>query len=85
MGLYSKEQLDYERSIGLQLSDAENEAYNNDGSRNESHFDSNFWTKEQFENYLSTKSWSEEIKNQHRKEFKGFISFSDYGTIFYEQ
>ena len=32
MALYTNEQLDYERSIGLELSDAENEAYNDEVS-----------------------------------------------------
>ena len=85
MALYTNEQLDYERSIGLELSDAENEAYNDDGSRDESHFETNQWSKEQFDEFLSSKSWSERVKNEHRAELKGFISFSNYGTISYER
>jgi hypothetical protein len=83
--LYTKEELAYERSIGLELSDKENEAYNNDGTRNEEHFDTKIWTNTQFENFLNSKSWSEDIKNGHRKEFKGTITitFTSFGTIQY--
>jgi len=84
MALYTQGQLNYERSIGLEFTDAENECYNDDGSRDESKFDSNNWSKEEFENWLSAKSWSDRVKNMHRGEFKGFIRISDSG-ISYER
>ena len=79
MALYTKEELAYERSIGLSLSDYENENFYNP-SPTEQVLN---WTKDQFEDYLATKGWSEEIKNNHRYQFKGTIIF-DNGTISYE-
>ena len=40
------------------------------------------WTLKEFEEYLDTKEWSEETKNIHRKEFKGYIKF-EFGSISY--
>lgn len=41
------------------------------------------WTKEEFEKWLYTKDWSEEIKNIHRENFRGYILFRQ-GKIIYE-
>jgi len=72
MGLYSKEQLDYERSIGLQMTDEENENFYNNDEANTFN-----WTNQQFEEFLNTKNWREDVKNNHRNEFKGKIIITD--------
>lgn len=75
--LYSKQQLQRERSIGLQMSDRENENYFKpiDG-------DTYHWSAQEFENWLATKQWSEESKNSHREQFEGVITFED-GSFWY--
>lgn len=78
MALYSKEQLAYERSIGLEMSDYDNEHF----------YDTNpnlqEWSKERFENWLATKQWSDAVKDEHRGMFKGYISFDGRGAFSYE-
>lgn len=75
--LYTTEQLAHERSIGLELSDYDNENFYNPNSGNTYE-----WTTEQFEAYLSTREWSEENKAKHRGLFNGKITF-DNGAISY--
>ena len=82
MALYTKEQLSYERSIGLQLSDAENEGYNSDSTVNYSRAGIFNWTNQEFESWLSTKHWDERVKNMHRGEFKGLIILSETGISY---
>ncbi len=41
-----------------------------------------YWTKKQFEDYLGTKDWEDNVKNMHRDHFKGVITFSE-GLISY--
>lgn len=77
--LYSKEQLAYERSKGLVLSDYDNEHFYDD-DREETLYN---WTQEQFESWLSTKNWSDSNKDNHRKEFKGKIVFYEGGGFSY--
>lgn len=72
MALYTKEQLQQERSNGLILSDYDNET--EFGELDGNYFEE--WSNEQFENYLSTKKWDESIKNVHRNEFKGRIKIT---------
>jgi len=75
--LYSPQQLAYERSIGLELSDeANNNFYKSDDTQN--------WTNEQFEAWLATKTWPEETKEKHRGLFEGQISFDGNGDFSYE-
>lgn len=72
MAFFTKEQLEIERSIGLQLTDYENE--------NESfgHYGEVYeWSKPEFENYLSTKAWTEPVKEHHREMFKGKIKIGE--------
>ncbi len=75
--LYNKEQLAYERSIGLELTDEQNENFYAPASGQTCH-----WTKAQYEKYLATREWSDETKNKHRNLFKGTITF-DNGAISY--
>lgn len=82
MALYTPEQLDYERSNGLELTDSENEAYNSDGTINDDYYNWQTWTKEEFENWLSTKRWDQYIKNHHRSCFKGRISICQDGISY---
>lgn len=76
MALYTKEQLKIERSRGLQMSDEENESYGSCLGKTE-------WTTQQFEEWLSTKQWSEKTKEYHRSIFKGVIYFSGNGDFTY--
>lgn len=78
--LYNQKELEYNRSIGLELSDEENENFYRPNP-NAQGFN---WTKEQFEAWLSTKQWSEESKNRHRSLFKGYIEFDGNGAFSYE-
>ena len=83
MALYTKEQLKKERSIGLKLTDAENENYNADGTVNTEKDITYNWTNEDFENWLSTRKWDNETKNYHRSLFKGVITFDNLGGFEY--
>lgn len=76
--LYTNEQLNAERSKGLELTDYENENFyapSNSKTYN--------WSKEEFESYLSTREWAEHIKENHRNKFTGTITFED-GKISYD-
>lgn len=42
------------------------------------------WTKEQFNEYLDTKNWDEEIKSKHRRCFEGYICFIDGQIQYYK-
>jgi len=84
MSLYTKEQLNYERSRGLIMSDKENESwYDDDNDEINTKTNIETWSDKEFELWLNTKNWSEEIKNVHRQNFKGVIGFTSYGTIKY--
>jgi hypothetical protein len=76
--LYSKKQLAYERSIGLVLSDYDNENFYNDNDNSTTHN----WTKDQFEEWLSSKSWLESVKQHHREQFKGSITIGAGGISY---
>lgn len=83
MALYTQDELDYERSIGLELTDSENQAYNSDGTIDDDYYNWQYWSKEQFEQWLSTKTWSQDIKDVHRSEFKGKISICQDGISYH--
>lgn len=72
MALYTKQELQKERSNGLILSDYDNET--EFGELDGNYFEE--WTNEQFESYLLTKQWDDSIKNVHRKQFKGRIKIT---------
>lgn len=73
--LYSKKQLNTERSRGLILSDEQNKNfYKKCGSENIVN-----WTIKEFEDYLSTKYWDDSTKHYHRVLFTGSIKFCDGG------
>jgi len=63
MSCYSKSELNYHRSIGLKMTNKENRSFSNIGS------DRFIESKEEFEEWLSGKTWSDESKDYHRKEF----------------
>lgn len=75
MPLYTKKQLQVERSKGLVLSDKENKHWNDTGSSVE-------WTNEEFEKWLNTKSWDKDVKDHHRERFKGTIIFTTTGFTY---
>lgn len=41
-----------------------------------------YFTKEEFEEWMEEKGWSEEIKQYHREEFTGEIEFTNNGNSF---
>lgn len=94
MALYTKEELNYERSIGLQMTDAENEecieitgeenlprrysAFLNQIRREE-------WTEERHEQWLEKRMCPKWIADDCRKKFKGFVYIDWLGNIGYEK
>jgi len=75
MSLYTKKQLQIERSKGLVLSDKENKHWDDRGNALE-------WTDEEFEKWLYNKSWDEDVKDYHREKFKGVIIFTTTGFTY---
>lgn len=43
------------------------------------------WTNQQFEEWLATKSWTEETKEKHRGLFEGTIVFYDDDSFDYDK
>ena len=78
MPLYTKEQLAHERSLGLVLSDYDNEHFYDENSHSQQ------WSDEQFESWLATKDWADTVKDHHRGLFNGVISFDRNGAFSYE-
>lgn len=78
MALYTKQQLQIERSKGLVLSDYDNEHFYDPNPNLQE------WSDERFEEWLATKKWAEEVKDYHRSLFNGFISFDGNGGFSYE-
>lgn len=73
--LYTKEQLAYERSIGLDLSDEANENFYAPG-------DTRRWYREEFEAFMASKpNWAETTKEEHRKLFTGTVCFYPNGNF----
>lgn len=78
--LYNRKEFSYNRSMGLSISNKENRDFfkpNDD----DGYF--MYWTNEQFEEWLTTKLWSEENKEIHRRQFAGAIRICN-GTIEYD-
>jgi len=77
MAWYTQKELEQHRRTGLQLTNEqnENESFELQGNIQE-------WTNDEFENYLSTKTWDNNIKNSHRRAFNGKIVIAD-GRISY--
>lgn len=84
MPLYTKKQLQIERSKGLILSDVENDSYNSDGSLNLPKWTIKKMTAGEFEEWLAPKNWTDEVKLQHRKQFNGIIMFNAEGDFRYQ-
>jgi hypothetical protein len=78
MGYYTPEQLAHEQSLGLSWTKEDNER-----AREENEEKTLNWTNEQFEKWLSKKGWNEKVKNHHRSEFKGEITFDSDGDFSY--
>lgn len=76
--LYSKQQLAEERKKGLVLSDHENENH-------PPHIGRTIKDSQGFEEYLSTRSWRQEVKDYHRKQFSiyGVLEFYTDGSVGY--
>lgn len=94
MALYTKEQLNYERSIGLQMTDAENdESIEINGDENLPNRYAGFlnkisseqWSNERHEKWLKNTLWPKWTQDEHRKKFKGIVYIDPFGTISYEK
>ena len=91
MALYTQKQLNYERSIGLQMTNAENQECIKLCNENLQGRYSDFlkgprreeWSEETHEKWLKNTLWSTWVIEEERKKFKGFVYIDDFGRISY--